>query len=34
MRLGEAAGLAAAESVRTGVDPNRLDGGKIGAQLM
>lgn len=34
MRLGEAAGLAAAESVKTGVEPNRLDGGKIGAQLM
>ncbi len=34
IRLGEAAGLAAAESVKSGVEPNELDGGILGARLM
>lgn len=34
IRLGEAAGLAAAESVKTGIAANLLDGGAIGARLM
>ncbi len=34
MRLGEVAGIAAAESVRTGVALNELDGGPIGARVM
>ena len=34
MRLGEVAGLAAAESVKTNVAPNQLDGAGIGARLI
>mgnify|MGYP000373381564 len=33
MRLGEAAGLAAAESVHLGTAPNALDGRSISKQL-
>lgn len=34
MRLGEAAGWAAAEAVKTGIEPNQLDGRALGEQLM
>jgi len=34
IRLGEAAGLAAAESIKRGLEPNELDGGILGARLM
>ena len=34
MRLGEAAGVAAAQSLHTGIAPNQLDGKTFGPQLM
>lgn len=34
MRLGEAAGMAAAQSLKTGIAPNQLDGKTFGSQLM
>ena len=34
MRLGEAAGMAAAQSLKTGIAPNQLDGKTFGPQLM
>ena len=34
MRLGEAAGFAAGESVKTGTEANELDGSVIGQELM